>query len=239
MRDPVNGRATAVDDPGGPPPGRELDVLIVDDHHVFSDLLEFAINCSPGLRCAGKAATPAEALELYRRVLPDVVVMDLQLGPGEAEGLALTRQLLQVHPEAHVLVLTALRNHHLAVEAARSGAVGFLQKDGSIQTVITALRSVNEGYLMIDPHLLTEDVPRTGTSDLVPALSPRELDVLRLVGAGVRPAMVAKQLDISLHTVKSHLSSLKRKLDTHTQLETVTRAVALGLIPSPGDQLTP
>jgi DNA-binding NarL/FixJ family response regulator len=215
----------------------EIRVLIVDDHKIFADLLEFALGCEPGLRCVGKASTPEQARELFWRLRPDAVVMDLQLGPGEAEGIEVTRELTEADPDASVLVLTALKDHHLAIRAARAGAVGFLQKDGSARTVIKALRTVHDGYLMISPALFAEIGRQLepGAPPVRPSLSGREHDVLRLIGKGMRPQLVAERLGISAHTVKSHLSSLKRKLDTHTQLETVTRAVALGLIPSPGD----
>lgn len=215
----------------------EIRVLIVDDHQIFADLLEFALNCEPGLRCVGKASTPEQARLQFARLRPDAVVMDLQLGPGEAEGIEVTRELTESDPEASVVVLTALKDHRLAVRAARAGAVGFLQKDGSAQTVIRALRTVHDGYLMISPALFAE-IGRhlePGTPPERPVLSEREQDVLRLIGLGLRPQLVAERLGISGHTVKSHLAALKRKLDTHTQLETVTRAVALGLIPSPGE----
>lgn len=219
------------------PPDREIRVLIVDDHQIFADLLEFALNCEPGLRCVGKASTPEQARLLFARLRPDAVVMDLQLGPGEAEGIEITRELVEADPEASVVVLTALKDHHLAIRAARAGAVGFLQKDGSAQTVIRALRTVDDGYLMISPTLFAElgrHLEPTAPPERTP-LSDRELEVLQLIGRGLRPQLVAEELGISAHTVKSHLAALKRKLDTHTQLETVTRAVALGLIPSPGE----
>jgi DNA-binding NarL/FixJ family response regulator len=219
------------------PPDREIRVLIVDDHAIFADLLEFALNCEPGLRCVGKASTPEQARLLFARLRPDAVVMDLQLGPGEAEGIEITRELVEADPEANVVVLTALKDHHLAIRAARAGAVGFLQKDGSAQTVIRALRTVDDGYLMIAPTLFAElgrHLEPTPPPERTP-LSERELEVLQLIGRGLRPQLVAEELGISAHTVKSHLAALKRKLDTHTQLETVTRAVALGLIPSPGE----
>jgi DNA-binding NarL/FixJ family response regulator len=214
----------------------EIRVLIVDDHQIFTDLLEFALNCEPGLTCVGKASGPEQARELYERLRPDAVVMDLQLGPGEAEGIAITRELVALDPDACVLVLTALKDHHLAIRAAEAGAVGFLQKDGSARTVINALRTVHDGYLMISPTVFSEIGRQLhlGMELSRPMLSERELEVLALIGRGVRPRLIAEQLEISAHTVKSHLAALKRKLETHTQLETVTKAIALGLIPSPG-----
>ena len=217
------------------PTADDTRILIVDDHRIFADLLEFALNCEPGLSCVGKATSPEQARLLFAQLQPDAVVMDLQLGPSGNEGIELTREFVQTDPRVRILVLTAQKDHPLAIHATRAGAVAFLQKDGSSQLIIRALKAAHDGYLMISPPLfdeigrdLEQDTPfRTAPSI---SLTSREHDVLRLLGTGLRPNQVAMQLGISSHTVRSHLSALKRKLDTHTQLQTVTRALALGLL---------
>lgn len=213
----------------------QIRVLIVDDHRIFADLLEFALNCEPGLRCVGKATSPEQARLLFAQLGPDAVVMDLQLGSSGVDGIELTRELVATDPKVRVVVLTAMKDDHLAVHATRAGAVGFLQKDGSLQVILRAIRTGHDGYLMISPSLFLEigrQVEQGTPSATAPmiSLTGREQDVLRLTGTGLRPTEVAASLGISSHTVRAHLSAVKRKLGAHSQLEAVTKAVALGLL---------
>jgi DNA-binding NarL/FixJ family response regulator len=206
-------------------------VLIVDDHAVFADLLGFAIEVEPDLVCVGHAASAERALALTRELRPDVVVMDLQLGSTGTEGIDLTRSVMAEHPTTRVVVLTALKDHHLAVTAARAGAVGYLQKDGELVTVIHALRAAHNGLVLLAPRLLSE-IGELLPADEAPrvALSDREREVLVLMNQGLAARAISEQLDVSLNTARTHLRNVITKLGAHSQLEALTRARRLGLL---------
>lgn len=206
-------------------------VLIVDDHQVFADLLGFAIEVEPDLECVGHANGAQQALDLARRLRPDVVVMDLQLGHEGAQGIDLTGQVLDELPTARVVVLTALKDHRLAVAAAEAGAVGYLQKDGELSTVIHALRAAHAGLVMIAPRLLTEIGSRLPDEDPARALlSERELEVLGLLNQGLSARAIGERLDVTVNTARTHIRNVITKLGAHSQLEALTQARRLGLL---------
>ncbi len=206
-------------------------VLIVDDHQVFADLLGFAIQVEPDLECVGHASTAQQALDLARRLRPDVVVMDLQLGHEGAQGIDLTSQVLAELPSARIVVLTALKDHRLAVAAAQAGAVGYLQKDGELSTVIHSLRAAHAGLVMVAPRLLTEIGSRLPAEDASRSLlSERELEVLGLLNQGLSARAIGEQLDVTVNTARTHIRNLITKLGAHSQLEALTQARRLGLL---------
>lgn len=206
-------------------------VLIVDDHQVFADLLGFALSVEPDLESAGHASTAEEALALARRERPDVVVMDLQLGVEGAQGIDLTAQVLAELPSTRVVVLTALKDHRLAVAAAQAGAVGYLQKDGELSTVIHALRAAHAGLVLIPPRLLTELGSRLPVDDQSRSLlSDRELEVLSLLNQGLSARAIGERLDVTVNTARTHIRNLITKLGAHSQLEALTQARRLGLL---------
>jgi DNA-binding NarL/FixJ family response regulator len=210
---------------------KPIRVMIVDDHKIFTELLEFSMTSQPDLDCVGKATTAGDALRMAAQTRPDVILMDIQLGVAEVDGLALTPRILRLLPQAHVLVFTALKDHHLALQAARAGAAGFLQKSGSLHTVVDAIRSVHNGVFIFD----AEVVRALATAGAPPAaapsrLTPREIDVLELVAAGMPVDVIAARLELSPHTCRTYIKNIERKLDARTRLEAVVKATRTGLL---------
>jgi DNA-binding NarL/FixJ family response regulator len=206
-------------------------VMIVDDHPVFAELLGLALNAEPDLEWVGHASTSAQALELLDDLVPDVVVMDLQLGSGATEGIDLTAAVLRRRPAARVVVLTALKDHQLAVAAAAAGAVGFMQKDGALTAVIEALRAAHLGFLLIPPDLLSAMSRLSPSVGGRPAgLTARELEVLALMGDGLTSQVIAERLGLSAGTARTHVQRVIVKLGAHTRLEAVVNAARLGLL---------
>jgi DNA-binding NarL/FixJ family response regulator len=206
-------------------------VLIIDDHQVFADLLGFAVGVEHDLTCVGHASSADQALALARRERPDVVVMDLQLGHEGSQGIELTAQLLAELPATRVVVLTALKDHRLAVAAAQAGAVGYLQKDGELSTVIHALRAAHAGLVLIPPRLLAELGARLPAEDPSRSLlSERELEVLTLLNQGLSARAIGDRLDVTVNTARTHIRNLITKLGAHSQLEALTQARRLGLL---------
>lgn len=181
----------------------ELGVLLVDDHRVFTELLGYALDARPGLRCVGQARTVAAARELARRTPFDVAVVDVHLPDGD--GIALAAELRDAHPGARCLALTGLPSPAL-LRTARECGVTVLTKDGSVATILDAL-----GPPPADP------VPR-------PSLTAREREVLELLAEGMDATAMARALRISVHTARGHVKVLLQKTGTRSQLEAVAVA---------------
>ena len=204
-------------------------VLVVDDHTTFSDLLAMALEREPDLTCVGTANSVAQALALVDALRPDLVLMDVRMGDGD--GIAATAQLTLLYPELRVVVLTAHTDSALMQRAADAGACALLPKDGSLPDMLEALRSSRRGGLVVHPTLLKALVTSRPTrSHYQPQLTRRERDVLGLLADGLDARAAARSLGISVNTCRGYVKSLLLKLDAHTQLEAVVTATNLGLV---------
>jgi DNA-binding NarL/FixJ family response regulator len=206
-------------------------VLVVDDHRTFADLLARALAAEPGLECVAQAHTSAEAVVAVGQHRPDVVLMDLQL--PDRDGIATTALLTASHPQLRVLILTAQAGPAEMARAAAAGAAGFLAKDGSLSDVLDAVRSAERGTLILPPSVTAGFAQHDGSlarSDN-PGLTPRELQVLRLLGQGRDPRGIARELGVSLNTCRGYVKSILAKLEVHSQLEAVVVGTRMGLIP--------
>lgn len=204
-------------------------VLVVDDHRTFADLLALALAGQPDLECVGIAMTAQAARVLAESQRPDVVVMDVRL--GDDDGLTLTSELTTCFPELRVVVLTAHATSSLLERAADVRACCLLPKDGSLQEVLSGIRTARRGGLVVHP-LLMRALMAGRPRDVVnaPDLTHREKEVLHQLAMGKDARAIARDLGISLHTCRGHVRSLLHKLDAHTQLEAVANAVRAGLL---------
>jgi DNA-binding NarL/FixJ family response regulator len=208
----------------------ETTILVVDHHRSFADLLAPALNVVPGMRCVGTAATASEGIAFAAKLQPSIVVMDIQM-PGQ-DGLQATRQIRQAAPGTAVAVVTAYCDPVWISRAAQAGASAFILKDGSLLEMIDVLRRVRPGQMIVAPAALRGDRPLTAQSStaIAPALTPRELEVLRYLGQAMPTVGISRVLGITVHTCRSHLKSVHNKLGASTHLEAVIRAQKLGLI---------
>jgi DNA-binding NarL/FixJ family response regulator len=206
----------------------ESRVLVVDDHLTFAELLARALDAEDDMACVGHARDADEAVRLVGQLRPDVVLMDLEL-PGR-DGISVTAQLTAEYPDLKVLILTAHAGAGELTRAGAAGACGFLAKDGSLDDVLDALRTAHRGSLMLSAQLAAgfAEEPATGAGDA--GLTPRELEVLRLLGQGRDPRGIARELGVSLYTCRGYVKSVLAKLDVHSQLEAVVVASRSGLI---------
>jgi DNA-binding NarL/FixJ family response regulator len=223
----------------------ERAVLIVDDHRSFAEALAIAIDAQEGLRCTAVAATAAEGLAAASRVAPDLAIVDMQL--PDAAGAVLVERLRERRPQLAVLALTAFVDAASVLAASQAGVGAFLSKTCTVREIVATLRTVGTGAMMIGAEVLMAGL--SGPAVAAPAqggtssvhLTPRERQVLDLLGGAADVRTVAKQLGISIHTVRDHVKSLLAKFDVHTQLELVVRARQLGLLgdgaPASGDLL--
>jgi DNA-binding NarL/FixJ family response regulator len=209
-----------------------ITVLVVDDHLTFAELLAIALQAEQSLSYVGHARTSAEATDLVSRLRPDVVLMDVQL--PDLDGISTTELLVAEHPQLRVVILTAHAEPSLVARAAVAGASGFLPKDGALRDVLQALRTAHRGGMVVPSHLLTgalnAGVQGSAGAGSATVLTSREHDVLRLMARGQDARAIAGKLGISLHTCRGYVKSILYKLDTHSQLEAVMKAMRLGLL---------
>ena len=219
------------DDPDSAQRDAVIRVLVVDDHRTFAELLARALDAEPDLECVGRAHTSGDAVRAVREYSPDLVLMDLQL--PDRDGISTTEDLVDEFPELKVLILTAHAGPTEMARAGAAGAVGFLAKDGSLTDVLDALRSAQLGSLILPPSVVAGFGTREGADARPPGdqgITPRELQVLRLLGLGHDPISIAKELGISVHACRGYVKNIMAKLDVQSQLEAVFVATRSGLI---------
>jgi len=208
-------------------------ILIADDHGVLRAGLRALLNAESDLEVVGEAADGNQALELARTLRPDVVVLDISM-PGP-DGIEVTRQLKGEMPDVRVLVLTVHEDDSLLRAAIRAGASGYIIKRAVEAELISAIHAACRGDLYVHPAmtraLLYDLLPEPMSDDtLVEALTPREIEVLRLVATGYTNRQIAEELTISVRTVESHRASVMDKLDLHSRVELVRYATKQGLL---------
>ena len=213
-------------------------ILVEDERHTRARLARVLSEC-PEVALVGEAGTVHEARELLERERPQVLITDLGLPDGNGrELLAWAREHL---PEALCLVITVFGDERSVVSAIRAGASGYLLKDGTPRQIGDAVRELLSGGSPISPPIaryLLDRVRQGETaseeletpSGVVPALTGRELEILRLVARGFSHPEIAELLSISPNTVGTHVRHVYRKLEVQSRSEAVYEAVNLGLI---------
>ncbi|GAA2382025.1 DNA-binding response regulator [Catellatospora methionotrophica] len=204
-----------------------ISVLLVDDHPIVRTGLRATLEADPGLRVVGEAAGGDDAVRLARELRPDVVLMDLQLGPG-IDGAAATAQVRALPDPPRVLILTTYDSDADILRAIEAGAIGYLLKDAEPADLLRALRSAAAGQTVLAPSVATRLVSRErapGTS-----LTPRETQVLQLVASGHSNSAIARALFISEATVKSHLVQVFAKLGVDNRTAATAEARQRGFI---------
>ncbi|MFN8148222.1 MAG: response regulator transcription factor [Candidatus Nanopelagicales bacterium] len=187
-----------------------IDVLLVDDHALVRSGLSLLMESADDVQVVGEAADGPRAVELVQSLEPDVVLMDLSM-PG-MDGVEATREVLRVRPDSVVVVLTSFSDQPRVTDALRAGAVGYMLKDCDPNDLIAAVRSAADGHAPLDPRVARALLPSAEPVDPAAGLSPRELDVLRLVAQGLANKQIASRLGISERTVKGHLGRVFREI---------------------------
>lgn len=179
-------------------------VVVVDDHAVIRAGLDQLLAGTDDMEVVGQAKNGAEALDIVRRTLPDVVLMDLQM-PG-VDGVTATRNIKAAGIDADVLILTSFSDSARIVGALDAGAVGYLLKDADPEEVLQGIRAVSRGESPIHPKAARALLGSRSGSNHV-QLTAREKEVLTLVREGLANKQIGRRLDISERTVKAHLTS--------------------------------
>ncbi|MFI6029679.1 response regulator [Amycolatopsis magusensis] len=203
-------------------------ILLVDDHPVVREGLRGMLDTEPDLTVIGEAGSGEEAVALNRVKQPDVILMDLRM-PG-LDGVGATRQILRSDPARRVVVLTTYETDADILRAVEAGAAGYLLKDASRAELAGAIRAAARGETVLAPSVAGRLVKQVRTPS-GPTLSPREVEVLRLVARGHTNSEIGRDLHISEATVKTHLLRVFGKLDVSDRTAAVTTAMSLGLLP--------
>jgi DNA-binding NarL/FixJ family response regulator len=202
-------------------------VAVVDDHGVLRDGLAGVIAAQPDLELVATAADGAEAVAVCRSAAPDVVLMDLEM--PVMDGIEATRQILADAPWTAVLVLTSFSDRRRITGALDAGAVGYLLKDASAEEVVRGIRTAAEGGSPLDPRAARSLLEAKNAPDPFAAISPREREVFALLLDGMPNKLIARRLEISEKTVKSHLTSIFRQIGVTDRVQAVLWAERQGL----------
>lgn len=210
-----------------------LRVVLADDHHFFREGMRELL-AAQGVTVVGEATNGTEAITLTRKLKPDVVVIDLKM-PG-LSGVEAIRHILAASPEQPIVVLTASAEEHDVLEALAAGASGYLLKDTRADGLMSALQLVAGGNAVLLGDALQMLVSRVRPDDRAPeeterrrAFSARELEIIRLIASGADNAAIGRELSISKHTVKQHVTNIFEKLGVQNRVLVAVYAVRHGL----------
>ena len=213
-------------------------ILIADDQSLFREALKTLLCAYPDLEVIGDASNGEEALKLSFSLSPDIVLMDLRM--PVMDGVEATRKIVQLGKKIKVIVLTTFDDDETVFEGLRAGAVGYLLKDVSSDKLTEAIRAANKGEYFLLPSItakvvsefsrISKPAQRNQDMFLADPLSPREIEILRLVATGASNREIAETLVISEGTVKNHLSSILSKLSVRDRMQAVLKAKELGII---------
>ena len=209
-----------------------LRLLLADDHRMLRQGLRRSLE-EFGFDVVGEAADGHEAVELARRLRPDVVLMDVSM--PVLDGVEATRAVRRDAPDTQVVMLTMHSDADIIARALQAGAAGYLVKDCSIEEVVDAVRMAASDWATLSPNIASSMLAEVGRFDESrrdedPVISAREEEVLQLVADGFSLPEVAEKLFISQKTVKNHLASIYQKLDARDRTQAVLRAVRMGIV---------
>ncbi|TMC09970.1 MAG: response regulator transcription factor [Chloroflexi bacterium] len=218
-----------------------LRVLIVDDDDLMRAGLRAVLSTDEGLEVVAEAADGREALERTRRLLPDVVLMDVRM--PIVDGIAATREIVAAVPGARLLILTTFEDDEYVFGALSAGASGFLLKRTTPEQLIAAIHTIASGDALLSPavtrtvidRMARQPQPDARTTRRLRELTPRERDVLELVARGLSNEEIAAALFVEESTVKTHMKRILSKLELRDRVQAVILAYESGLV-RPGER---
>jgi DNA-binding NarL/FixJ family response regulator len=210
--------------------GEVISVLIADDHTLLSESLRTALDAEPDITTVGVAGTLRETQEMLTRTAPDVLVLDHRMPDGE--GISAIASFKRRHPDTAIVVVTASAGDQILLRAIEAGAAGFVSKTDGLTELTSSVRSAALGEAVISHELLAGLLTRLKhrRTHPRPGLTARESEVLQLVGRGMTNAEIARELVVSVNTVRNHIANISTKLGARSKLETLVIATRQGIL---------
>lgn len=210
-------------------------VLLVDDHKIMRDGIKAILRQSSDFAVVGETDNGTDAVQMARKLRPGIVLMDI--GLQGLNGIEATTEILRHHPEIRVIILSMYDDEHSVVSAIRSGARAFVLKKASDSDLVDALRTVAKGGSYLSPQVSDRLLSRIQRGDLeskplptvLEGLSPRELQVLRMVAEGKTSKEIAVMLDLGLQTVRSYRKTMMKKLNVNNVANLTQLALSAGI----------
>jgi DNA-binding NarL/FixJ family response regulator len=226
----------------------DIGILIVDDHTLFRTGIRRMLEAEPDMRVVGEAASGREALEQARALMPDVILMDIKMpdpatlprggpsGSGQAlDGIQATRILHREMPHVGILFCTVFEDDEFVFAGLQAGGRGYILKDDHPETMLRAIRAVAHGESLLGPAIAQKVMRQFAAlpgrqTPLVDHLTPRELEVLKLIGGGLTNRQIAQELTLSEKTVRNHINNIFSKLHVHDRSQALLYAIREGLV---------
>src|SRR3984893_13598449 len=205
-------------------------VLVADDHKVVRLGLRTFLGLDAELALVGEASDGREAVEMSGRLRPDIVLMDLVM--PEMDGLAATVAIRRDYPEIEVIALTSVLEGASVSDAVRAGAIGYLLKNAAPEDLHRAIRAAAAGQVFLSPEAAAQLVRQVKAPESPQALTPREIDVLRLLTLGRSNKQIARELRVGEETVKTHVSNILGKLQAASRTQAALHAIRTGIVSS-------
>lgn len=207
-------------------------VLIVDDHPIVRQGLATVLDQQEDLTVVGQAVDGVEAVAQAQQLLPDIILMDLQM--PQMDGVEAIKQIIGERTDSKIIILTTYATDEYIFSGLEAGARGYLLKDSSLEEVVTAIRTVHQGESMTQPRVASRLLNRLGQLSHVHApetvLSQREIEVLQVMSTGAANKEIASQLQIGQSTVKTHIVRIFNKLGINGRTEAVSEGLKKGII---------
>jgi DNA-binding NarL/FixJ family response regulator len=211
-------------------------VITADDQALVRGGIKMILEAQPDINVVGEAADGVQAVDLATRLHPDVVLMDIRM--PRLDGIEATRRLVEVAPETRIVILTTFGLDRYVYEGLQAGASGFVLKDSPPSELVHAVRVVAAGDVLLSPAITAKLIatyvqrhPNAGhQSERMQTLSPREVEVLRLVVDGKSNSEVAAALFLTENTVKTHMTRILQKLDVRDRVQAVVYAYESGFV---------
>lgn len=211
-------------------------ILIADDHTLFREGLRAILDAQPDILVVGEAATGTQAVELAGALVPDVVLMDIQM--PELNGIAATRNIHDANPHIGIIVLTMLEDDDSVFSAMRAGARGYMLKGADKAEMLRALHAVARGEALFGPAIAARlmryfgevhEIAATAPPRAFPELTERETEVLDLIARGYNNSEIAERLVLAPKTVSNHISNIFSKLQVADRAQAIVRARQAGM----------
>lgn len=203
-------------------------ILIVDDHSVVRQGLRMFLSLDGELEVIGEAANGQEAIEIVKKLQPDVVLMDLLM--PVMDGISATQVIRRDYPDSEVIALTSVLEDASVVNAVRAGAIGYLLKDTQADELCRAIKAAAAGQVQLSPKAAERLMREIRAPESPEKLTERETEVLRLLAVGKSNKEIASEMYISETTVKTHVSNILMKLNVPSRTQAALYAVRIGLV---------